>query len=258
MQRRLAAILAADVVGYSRLMALDEANVFDSLKAVRRDLVQPLIEQFQGRIFKLMGDGFLAEFPSVVDAISCAVTIQERMASHEAGLAGNERITLRIGINLGDVLVDATDLYGDGVNIASRLEALAEPGGICVSGSALTPSKASSMRPLRISGRERSRTSRGPSAHIGSEWPRSRLVNLFMPRLRQPFPTSRRSPSYLLTTCQVMPSRSTLGDGVVEALTAALSRIRSFFVIARNSAFTYKGKVANVPTLAAIWALPMC
>jgi class 3 adenylate cyclase/tetratricopeptide (TPR) repeat protein len=131
--RRLAAILAADVVGYSRLMGEDEAGTLERLKSLRRELVQPKIAEGRGRIVKLMGDGLLAEFPSVVEAVQCAVDIQQDMASREADLPDDRRVRLRVGVNLGDIIVEGSDIYGDGVNVAARLEGLAEPGGICVS-----------------------------------------------------------------------------------------------------------------------------
>lgn len=132
MERRLAAILAADVAGFSRLMGEDEAGTLAALKAHREQLIAPCIAARGGHIVKLMGDGLLAEFPSVVEAVTCAVEIQQAVADHDAGLPESRRIRYRIGINLGDVIVDGGDIYGDGVNVAARLEALAEPGGICV------------------------------------------------------------------------------------------------------------------------------
>lgn len=134
MERRLAAILAADVVGYSALMERDEAGTFDRLKAGRKELFEPEIARRHGRIFKLMGDGLFAEFGSVVDAVECAVSLQRGLAERNAGLAENEQINVRIGINIGEVIVEGEDRYGEGVNVAARLEQLAEPGGICVSG----------------------------------------------------------------------------------------------------------------------------
>src|SRR5687767_11846225 len=134
MERRLAAIFAADVVGYSRLMEQDEAGTLAALKERRRTIVAPLVAQHHGRIIKVMGDGVLVEFASAVDAVACAVELQRRMAEANADQPSSRTITLRIGINLGDVIVEGSDLYGEGVNIAARLEALAEPGGICVSG----------------------------------------------------------------------------------------------------------------------------
>src|SRR5215831_13123734 len=133
MERRLAAILAADVVGYSRMMAADEAGTFAALKARRKDVVAPLVAKHRGRIFKLMGDGVFVEFASAVSAVECALEVQRGIAAANDGLPSERQVHLRVGINLGDVMVDGGDLYGDGVNIAARLEALAEPGGIFVS-----------------------------------------------------------------------------------------------------------------------------
>src|SRR5215470_10844959 len=136
MERRLAAILAADVVGYSRLMEQDEADTFERLCAHRKELFEPEIEKRHGRIFKLMGDGLLAEFASVVDAVECAVVLQREMASRNQGLPDVRRIEVRIGINLSDVIVEGEDRHGEGVNIAARLQELAEPGGILIAGTA--------------------------------------------------------------------------------------------------------------------------
>src|SRR6516225_4382350 len=133
-ERRLAAILAADVAGYSRLMGADEEGTLDRLKAHRRELIDPKVKEHRGRIVKLTGDGALVEFPSVVDAVKCAVEIQRAMADRNAETPEDKRIAFRIGVNLGDVIIDGDDIYGDGVNIAARLEALAEPGGVCLSG----------------------------------------------------------------------------------------------------------------------------
>jgi adenylate cyclase len=131
--RRLAAILAADVAGYSRLMGVDEEGTLERLKAHRRQLVDPKIKEHRGRIVKTTGDGMLAEFSSIVDAVRCAGEVQRAMVNRNADTAEDKRITFRVGINLGDVIADSDDIYGDGVNIAARLEALAEPGGICIS-----------------------------------------------------------------------------------------------------------------------------
>ena len=131
--RRLAAILAADVAGYSRLMGADEEGTHERLKAHRREHIDPKIGEHSGRIVKTTGDGMLAEFPSVVDAVRCAAELQRAMIDREAGIPDERRIRFRIGINLGDVIVEDHDIFGDGVNVAARLEALAEPGGICIS-----------------------------------------------------------------------------------------------------------------------------
>jgi len=132
-QRRLAAILAADVAGYSRLMGADEEGTLERLKAHRRELIDPKISEHSGRIVKTTGDGLLVEFASVVDAVRCAVEIQRAMADRNADVPEDKRVIFRIGVNLGDVIIDGDDIYGDGVNIAARLESLAEPGGLCVS-----------------------------------------------------------------------------------------------------------------------------
>ena len=134
MERRLAAILATDVVGYSRLIRADEEGTIAALKALRADLIDPKIAEHNGRIVKLMGDGMLAEFASVVDAVRAAIEAQRSITEHNAGLPEEKRIEFRVGINLGDVVIDGDDIQGDGVNVAARLEGMAEPGGICVSG----------------------------------------------------------------------------------------------------------------------------
>ncbi len=134
MERRLTAILAADVVGYSRLIRADEEGTLVALKALRADLIDPKIVLHHGRIVKLMGDGMLAEFPSVVDAVRAAVEAQRAVTEHTSALPEDRRIEFRVGINLGDVVIDGDDIHGDGVNVAARLEGLSEPGGICISG----------------------------------------------------------------------------------------------------------------------------
>ncbi len=142
MERRLTAILAADVVGYSRLMAADEAGTLAQLKTHRKELIEPKTAEHHGRVVKLMGDGTLMEFGSVVDAVHFAVDVQRTVAERNAGVPDDRRITYRIGINIGDIIVEGEDIYGDGVNVAARLEGLADPGGICVSAQSSTTSKA--------------------------------------------------------------------------------------------------------------------
>ena len=153
MERKLAVILAADVVGYSALMETDEAGTFDRLRAGRKELFEPEIKKHHGRIFKLMGDGLLAEFGSVVDAVECAVTLQRGMAERNANVPEDKRIEVRIGINLGEVIVEGEDRYGEGVNVASRLQQLAEPGGICVSGESVKGGREEARFRLRTDGR---------------------------------------------------------------------------------------------------------
>ena len=159
--RRLVAILAADVVGYSRLMGADEEGTHERLKAHFRELVDPKIAEHRGRIVKNTGDGMLAEFSSVVDAVRCAVEVQRGMIDREPDVPEERRIRFRIGVNLGDVIVESGDIYGDGVNIAARLEGLAAPGGICISARSETISATGSLTPLRIWASRMSRTSRG-------------------------------------------------------------------------------------------------
>jgi class 3 adenylate cyclase len=151
--RRLAAILAADVAGYSRLMGADEEGTLERLKALRRELLDPKIAEHHGRIVKTTGDGLLVEFASVVDAMRCAVDVQQAMPERNAGVAADNRIELRIGINLGDVIVEGDDLYGDGVNIAARIEALAEAGGVFVSNTVHDQVRGPAALCLRRSGR---------------------------------------------------------------------------------------------------------
>ena len=153
MARRLAAILAADVVGYSRLMAADEKGTHARLKALRQDFIEPKIAEHHGRVAKLMGDGALVEFASVVDAVECAVAIQSGVAERQAELPEDRRIAFRIGINIGDVIIEGDDIYGDGVNVAARLEALAEPGEICVARTRLQPRQEQGRLRLRADGR---------------------------------------------------------------------------------------------------------
>jgi class 3 adenylate cyclase len=135
-KRRLAAIMAADIVGYSRLIEQDEAGTLAAIRDLRREVIDPLLAQSNGRIVKLMGDGAIVEFGSVVDAVACAAAIQKKVAERQVELPPDRRIVFRIGVNLGDVVVDGDDLLGDGVNVAARLEQLCEPGGVLVSGTA--------------------------------------------------------------------------------------------------------------------------
>ena len=242
--RRLAAILAADVAGYSRLMGADEEGTHERLKAHLRQVVDPKIAEHRGRIVKNTGDGFLAEFPSVVDAVRCAAEIQRGMAERNASSTPDKRIEFRVGINLGDVIVEEHDIFGDGVNVAARLEALAEPGGICVS------------RVVRDQVRDR-------FSHNFEDLGDLQVKNIARPvrvyRVRdassldeQPAPASPRSlpekPSIAVLPFANMsgdPEQEYFADGIVEEIITALSRIRWLFVIARNSTFTYKGQIID-------------
>jgi len=244
--RRLAAILAADVAGYSRLMGADEEGTLECLKALRRELLDPKIAEHKGRIVKTTGDGMLVEFPSVVDAVRCAVEIQEGMTERNAEVQEARRIEFRIGINLGDVIVEGDDLYGDGVNIAARVEALADAGGVFVSNTVhdhvrdrlpyvfedLGEQQVKNItRPVRVYRIRDARAATAPSA---------------------PAPPTLPLPDK--PSIAVLPFANMSGDteqeyfvdGMVEEIITALSRLRWLFVIARNSSFTYKGQAVDV------------
>jgi class 3 adenylate cyclase len=163
-ERRLAAILAADVAGYSRMMGSDEEGTLAALKACRRELVDPKIAEHRGRIVKTTGDGLLIEFPSVVEAVTCALAVQRGMVERNAGVPEDQRIEFRIGINLGDIIIDEGDIYGDGVNVAARLEGLAEPGGFASAPRRMSRCATACTSPSTISASSRSRTSQGPCA----------------------------------------------------------------------------------------------
>jgi adenylate cyclase len=242
--RRLAAILAADVVGYSRLMGADEEGTHEHLKAHFGQLVEPKIAEHRGRVVKNTGDGLLAEFPSVVDAVRCAVEVQRGMAECEPGETEERRIRFRIGVNLGDVIVEEHDIFGDGVNVAARLEALAEPGGICISRTVRDQirdklpysfedmgeqSLKNIARPLRAY-----RVATGPVTTTAPETPALALPD---------------KPSIAVLPFANMsgdPEQEYFADGMAEEIITALSRIRWLFVIARNSSFTYKGQFVDV------------
>jgi TolB-like protein/class 3 adenylate cyclase len=243
--RRLAAILAADVAGYSRLMGADEEGTHERLKEHLRELVDPKIKEHRGRVVKNTGDGFLAEFASVVDAVRCAVEVQRGMIDREPEMPDDQRTRFRIGINLGDVIAEEHDIFGDGVNVAARLEALAEPGGICVS------------RVVRDQ-------IRGKLDFAFDDMGEQQVKNITRPvrayRIglgqRSPSPTSAApvlalpdKPSIAVLPFQNMsgdPEQDYFVDGMVEEIITALSRIRWLFVIARNSSFTYKGQAVDV------------
>jgi adenylate cyclase len=242
-ERRLAAIMAADVVGYSSLMERDEDRTLARLKAHRREFVEPTIAEHRGRVVKLMGDGALCEFGSVVDAVACAVLIQRGMAQREEDVPEPERIRFRIGVNLGDVIHEADgDIYGDGVNVAARLEQLCEPGGVVVSGTVYDHLRGELCRDLEYLGEQRLknierpvrayRMTGGPAAPPGP------------PALSLP---DRPSVAVLpFDNMSADPEQEFFADGITEDLTTALSRLKGFFVIARNSSFAYKGKAIDV------------
>jgi adenylate cyclase len=246
--RRLAAILAADVAGYSRLMGADEEGTHERVKAHLGELVDPKIREHHGRIVKTTGDGVLAEFASVVDAVRCAGEIQRAMADRDLDLAEERRLRFRIGVNLGDVIADGGDIYGDGVNIAARLEGLAAPGGICVSGTVRDhlgerlpyafedmgeQSVKNIARPVRVYALRAEGMVGAPTANVSSTTSSS----------PPPVPAPRLSIVVLpFTNLSDDREQQYFADGITEDLTTDLSRLENMFVISRNTAFTYRNK----------------
>jgi TolB-like protein/class 3 adenylate cyclase len=246
--RRLAAIVAADVAGYSRLMGLDEVGTARTLREHRK-VTDALVAKHGGRLVKTTGDGVLLEFPSVVDAVECAVAIQTVMAQRNEGVPQDRRMLLRIGINLGDILIEGDDILGDGVNVAARLEAIAEPGGICISSSAYEQVRGKVTVEFDDLGEQRLKNidrlvriyATKSNGHLGSV-----VFSHREPLKPLPLPDK---PSIAVLPFQNMsgdPEQEYFSDGIVEDIITALSRFKALFVIARNSSFTYKGKPVDV------------
>src|SRR5262245_35186001 len=309
--RRLSAILAADVAGYSRLMGADEERTLERLKAHRRQLVDPKIKEHHGRIVKTTGDGLLVEFPSVVDAVRCAVEIQRAMVDRNTDIAEDKRITFRIGVNLGDVIADGGDIYGDGVNVAARLEALAEPGGICISGTVWDhirdklPYSFQDMgeqnvkniaRPVRVYALDAEAVASLPlvaalpqvpsrrsgattkfllvaasivavigaaAAGVWWQWPQRATPTTAIEAPAAPQPKSsvttgvaslaapRLSIVVLpFTNLSNDPEQDYFVDGITDDLTTDRSQVPDSLVIARNTAFTFKGKAVDAKQVA--------
>lgn len=246
MERRLAAILAADIVGYSKMMGVDEVSTLRAIKVHRAELIDSAIAEHRGQIIKLMGDGMLVEFPSVVEATSCALKIQEGMVSRNAGSAADKQIHLRIGINVGDIIVEDDDIFGDGVNVAARLEGIATPGGVCLSdfahdqvvnrietrfedgGDRILKNIA---RPIRVWHWSTNQPGEaGPSASHINQAPPSKPSIAVLP----------------FANLSSDPEQSYFADGVTDDIIAALSRARWLFVIARNTSFSFKDQ--TIPT----------
>ncbi|MCA1409101.1 tetratricopeptide repeat protein [Ensifer sp. IC3342] len=278
MERRLTAILSTDVVGYSRLMGEDEVDTLERLKACRRELLDPTIDKFHGRIVKLMGDGALVEFASVVEAVQCAAAIQRKMAVYDQGVSDARRLRLRIGINLGDVVVEGDDIYGDGVNIAARLQSLAEPGGVYISGTAfdqvarkadvsfsalgeqhlkniadpvrvyrvlLDPYEARKAVPAaRRSGRRAIMIVASLAALLLG-------ISVIVFPWRWPFAPQRPALAVLpFANLSGDPGQDYFTDGITDNLITDLARLSDLDVIARSSAFAYKGKPLVLPEIA--------
>jgi adenylate cyclase len=246
-KRKLAAILAADIAGYSRLMGADEAGTLARLKEYRRELIDPKNKKYRGRVVKTTGDGILIEFPSVVDAVSCSIEVQQGMRERNADVPTEERIEFRIGINLGDVIIEGRDLYGDGVNIAARLEGLAEPGGICISQTVLNHARGKIALEVDDLG-ERALKNIAKPIHVYRVLLNSSWEHL---TCRSPDPALALpdKPSIAVLPFQNMsgdPEQEYFTDGMVEEIITGLSRMHWLFVIARNSSFAYKGKSPDI------------
>lgn len=242
MDRRLTTIVAADLAGYSRLMAADEEGTIARLRSARSEVIDPAVSEAGGRIVKSMGDGLLIEFPSPVAAVRCLIGIQEATAARETG-PEDQRLRFRVGLNLGDVVQDGDDILGDGVNVAARLESLAPPGGICVSRSVHEQLRGKIDKPM---------TALGPQMVKNIPDP----VEVWRVEVAGATPAPAKAterPSIVVLPFDNMsndPDQDFLADGIVEDVTTELSRFRSLFVIARNSAFAYKGTHKDVRDIA--------
>jgi adenylate cyclase len=230
-ERRLVAILAADVVGYSRMVGADETGTLARLRTLRREVVEPLVAESGGRVFKTTGDGLLAEFPSTVQALRCAIGVQELLRA--------DGLQLRIGVHQGDVVVEGDDLLGDGVNVAARLEGLAEPGGICISGRVHEDAAGKIALDVEDLG----------EPELKNIAQRHRVFRVRLGEPERPVLPLPEKPSIAVLPFQNMsddPEQEYFADGIVEDIITALSRFRQLFVIARNSSFAYKGKALDL------------
>ncbi len=243
-QRRLAAILAADVVGYSRLMGRDEAGTLARLKKLRAEFLHPKVAEHGGRIVKTTGDGTLIEFASAVDAVTHAVDVQRGMVERNASLPDDERFDLRLGINVGDIIIDGDDIHGDGVNIAARLEGLAEAGGICISGTVFD--QIGNKLDLAVD-------DLGPQSVKNIAEPvgfyRVGRDEAGAPAVPDGAPALPDKPSIAVLPFDNMsgdPEQEYFADGIAEDIITSLSHTHWLFVIARNSSFTFKGTAVDV------------
>ena len=246
LQRRLAAILSADVVGYSRLMGLDEAGTLSRLNALRRELIDPTIAAHAGRIVKLMGDGALVEFASAVDAVTCAIEIQRQLRERDAGGSEANPIQFRIGINVGDIIIEGEDILGDGVNIAARIEGIAEPGGISISEDAWRQVQGKVATNFVDAGEQRLKNIARPVRVYRLDLaPKAATAS----DVRRPMPAQSDKPSIAVLAFNNMsgdPEQEYFSDGISEDIITDLSKLSELQVIARNSTFTYKGKPVDV------------
>ena len=285
-ERKLAAVLVADVAGYSRLMELDEEETHRRLSVLQRELIRAQVGQYHGKIVKNTGDGALVEFASVVDAVHCAVEIQRRMSERNADVPDDRRIEFRIGLNLGDVIVESNDIYGDGVNVAARLEGLAEPGGLCISHTAYDQVRdkipypfvdkgvqtvKNISRPVHVYALSANAVAALPALPSTAEAPRSSRYRMSRALLAACVAgivlvagglwfdiKSARSPQSAADSSRFSmvvlpfvnlsgnPAQDYFADAITEGLTTVLSRAKGAFVIARSTAFTYKGKAVDI------------
>jgi adenylate cyclase len=248
-QRRLVAVLAADVAGYSRLMGTDEVGTARTLREHRK-VTDALVAKHGGRLVKTTGDGVLLEFPSVVDAVECAVAVQAVMVQRNEGVPQDRRMLFRIGINLGDILIEGDDILGDGVNVAARLESIAEPGGICISASAYDQVRGKVPVEFTDLGEQTlkniARPVRAYAAKTKGHFGMAAPAHVAEAESPPPLPDK---PSIAVLPFQNMsgdPEQEYFADGMVEEITTALSRFKWLFVIARNSSFSFKGKAVDV------------
>jgi adenylate cyclase len=239
-ERRLAAVLAVDVAGYSRLMGEDEEGTLAALKAIRRESGDPKITEHRGRIVKTTGDGLLVEFASVIDAVRCAVDVQREMAARNEGLPAAQRIEFRMGINAGDIIIEEGDIFGDGVNIAARLEALAEPGDVCVSARVQEDSAGRLDLGFRDLGEQQLKNIARPVRAYAIDMAPARLAPASGP-------SAPRLSIVVLPFANLSndPEQEYFADALTEDLTTDLSRIEGMFVIARGTAYTFKGKTGD-------------
>jgi adenylate cyclase len=254
-ERRLAAILAADMVGYSRLMGRDEEGTLAALKALRKTLIDPKVTEHRGRIVKTTGDGMLVEFVSVVDAVRCAVEVQRGMSERNAEMSDESRIQFRIGINVGDIISDSNDIYGDGVNVAARLEALADPGGIFVSRNVFDQVRDKLSFSFEDMGEQTVKNIARPIGVHRIHLYENTEAATAKPASSQVKPKTSDSDRPTIAVLPFVnmsgdPEQEYFADGISEDIITGLSKLRWFFVIARNSSFTYKGKAVDVKRVA--------
>ncbi len=247
MERRLAAILAADVVGYSRLMGKDETGTLSALKSLRKNVFAPQVAAHKGRVVKLMGDGALVEFPSIVNAVDCAIAVQQSLAER----ATDEAIRLRIGINLGDIIIEGSDIYGDGVNVAARIQEVAEPGGVALSGPAFDQIMGKVEAAFEDAGEHELKNIDKPVRVY--RWTDSAIVPMSSTTDAEETLPLPDKPSIAVLPFNNMsgdPEQDYFSDGITEDIITELSRFPTLFVIARNSTFSYKGRSVDIRQVA--------